>query len=173
MTGDAQSAQHELYHTGLKNAHALETQAVQILSRQVERLENYPEMEARLRQHIDESKQQATRLEQILHRHGTDSSSLKDFVVGLVGNAAAIGHMPMQDEVLKNTMTNYAFEHMEIAAYTSLIAMAQAVGDTEAVPVLQQSMQEEIDTAKFIEGQIAPTTLTYMQREAAGDKAGV
>jgi len=38
MTGDAQSTQEELYHNGLKNAHALESQAVQILSRQVERL---------------------------------------------------------------------------------------------------------------------------------------
>ncbi len=173
MTGDAQTTQHELYHTGLKNAHALETQAVQILSRQVERLENYPEMEARLRLHIDESKQQAVRLEQILHRHGTDSSSLKDFVTGLVGNFAALGHVPMQDEVLKNTFSNYAFEHMEIAAYTSLIAMADAVGDSEAVPVLKQSLEEEVATAKFIEGQITPVTLTYMQREAMGEKAGV
>lgn len=173
MTGDAHSTQEELYHTGLKNAHALESQAVQILSRQVERLQHYPEMEARLRQHIDESKAQATRLEEILHRHGTDSSAVKDAVTGLMGNLAALGHMPMQDEILKNTFANYAFEHMEIAAYKSLITMAEAAGDTASVPALTQSLSEEIATAQFIETQIAPTTLRYMQLTSAGETAGV
>jgi len=173
MTGDAQSTQEELYHNGLKNAHALESQAVQILSRQVERLQHYPEMEARLRQHIDESKAQATRLEEILHRHGTDSSAVKDAVTGLMGNLAALSHAPMQDEILKNTFANYAFEHMEIAAYKSLITMAEVAGDTASVPALTQSLNEEIATAEFIETQIAPTTMRYMQLTAAGETAGV
>lgn len=68
MTGDAHSTRgKELYPTGLKNAHALESQAVQILSRQVERLQGYPEMQARLCQHMDEGKALATRLEETLH----------------------------------------------------------------------------------------------------------
>ena len=173
MSGDAHTVQHELYHTGLRNAHALETQAVQILSRQVERMEHYPVMEARLRQHITESEAQARRLDAIMTRHGTDSSTLKDMVTGLAGNLMAAAHIPMQDEILKNTLTNYGFEHTEIAAYKSLIAMAKRIGDTEAIPHLQQSLDEEIDTAKFIEGQIENITLTYMEREAAGKTAGV
>ena len=34
----------DIYVTGLRNAHALEAQADQLLSRQVERIENYPAM---------------------------------------------------------------------------------------------------------------------------------
>ncbi len=34
-----------IYVTALKNAHAVELQALQIMERQVERLERYPEME--------------------------------------------------------------------------------------------------------------------------------
>jgi len=45
-----------IYITGLQNAHAMETQAIQLLTRQVERQENYPELEARMRLHLDESK---------------------------------------------------------------------------------------------------------------------
>ena len=71
---DANATLREIYITGLKNAHAIETQAVELLSRQVERLQNYPEMEARARQHIDESKAQAQRLEEILHGLGSDYS---------------------------------------------------------------------------------------------------
>lgn len=170
---DANATMRDTYITGLKNAHALENQAVQILSRQVERMENYPEMEARLRQHIDESKVQAQRLEEILHGLNSDYSSVKDAVTGLMGNLAALAHAPMQDEIIKNTFANYAFEHFEIASYKSLISMSELVGHTAVIPLLNQSMSEEIDTAKFIEVHIASTTQRYMQREAAGQTAGV
>jgi ferritin-like metal-binding protein YciE len=163
----------ETYITGLKNAHALEKQAVQLLSRQEERLEHYPDQLQMIRTHIRESEIQAERLEQILERHGTSHSALKDFVTPLTGNLAALAHAPMQDEILKNTFANYAFEHFEIAAYKSLIALAQDVGDAQSIPMLQQSMEEEIKTAKLIEATIEKVTLQYAHREAAGQTAGV
>jgi ferritin-like metal-binding protein YciE len=58
----------------------------------VERLESYPVMEQRLRQHIGKSRRQAARLEEILQILGTSHSSLKDVVTGLMGNLAAMGH---------------------------------------------------------------------------------
>ena len=163
----------DTYITGLKNAHALETQAVQLLSRQLERIESYPEMAAKLREHLAESEEQAKRLEQLLERHGTSHSMLKDFVTGLTGNISALAHAPMQDEVIKNTFANFAFEHFEIAAYRSLIALAEAAGDTQAVPVLRQSLAEEEKTAQWIGERIEKITLEYAQREAAGMKAGI
>lgn len=163
----------DTYITGLKNAHALEKQAVQLLSRQEERLENYPDQLQLIRTHIRESEIQADRLMQILERHGTSNSALKDFVTQMSGNLAAFAHAPMQDEILKNTFANYAFEHFEIAAYKSLIALAQDVGDQQAIPLLQQSMEEEIKTAKLIEQSIEKVTLQYAHREAQGMTAGV
>ena len=170
---DASSKKRDLYLTGVRNLHAAENQAVQQLSRQVERLENYPELESRLRQHIDESKEQAARLEAILKRHDADTSGIKEAVTGAVGNVLAAVHSVMQDEVLKNHFTNYGYENYEVAAYTSLIAMAEAVGDARAVPVLQKSLLEERDTAEFLERMIGPVTLKYMELEAMGAKAGV
>jgi len=40
-----------LYAVALRNTHALEMQALQIMERQVERIQNYPEMETILRRH--------------------------------------------------------------------------------------------------------------------------
>jgi ferritin-like metal-binding protein YciE len=45
-------AAREIFVTGLRNTHGLELQALQIMNRQVERLENYPEVEQGLRRHI-------------------------------------------------------------------------------------------------------------------------
>ncbi len=163
----------ETYITGLKNAHALESQAIQLLRRQVERLENYPEMSAKIEQHIAESEMQQQRLEQLLERHGTSHSSLKDFVTGMMGNVAAMAHAPMQDEVVKNTFANYAFEHFEIATYRALIALAQAVGAEGDVSTLQESLAEEERMAEWIGQRIEQVVLEYAQREESGQTAGV
>ncbi len=163
----------DTYITGLVNAHALENQAVSILSRQVERLESYPEMSDQLRMHIDESKVQAQRLEEILQSLGTSHSSLKDLVTSFTGNMAALAHTPMQDEVMKNTFANFAFEHFEIAAYRSLLTMAELAGDNSSPKLLQQSLNEEIRMAKWIEDNLEATTRKYVQLSAAGQKAGI
>ncbi|MFL5171806.1 MAG: DUF892 family protein, partial [Microvirga sp.] len=40
-----------IFITGVQNAHALEKEALQLMQRQVERFENYPEMSQILRTH--------------------------------------------------------------------------------------------------------------------------
>ncbi|NGM20713.1 ferritin-like domain-containing protein [Roseomonas stagni] len=163
----------DIYITGLTNAHALEAQAIQLINRQVERIENYPEMRERLRLHGEESKRQQERLAQILDGLGTSPSGLKDLGTSLMGNMAAIGHALAPDEVIKNSFANFAFEHMEIASYRSLLTMAQAAGDTGAPRLLEQSLQEEIAMARWIEDNLEATTRRYMQRETAGQTSGI
>ena len=142
------------YLTGLRNAHALENEALQIMGRQVERLSKYPEMEARLRQHIDETKGQQERVAAIMETHGTDSSTIKDAVQALMGNVAALGHSMAVDDILKNSFANYAFGSFEVASYTSLIAMAGQVGDQAAVSALDQSLRQEIAMQEWLADQM-------------------
>ena len=173
MDGDAQGNRlHEIYHTGIRNLHALEQTAIELSERQVERLEHYPEMKARLAKHHGESQEQARRLVAIMERHQISPNTLKTTAASAMGNVAAALHVPAQDEVLKNTFANYAFEHQEIAAYTSLIAMAEQVGDVAAVAPLKQSLAEEQAMADFIREQIVPTTSRYMELSGAGVTAG-
>ncbi|QFU14939.1 ferritin-like domain-containing protein [Microvirga thermotolerans] len=160
-----------IFVTGLQNAHALEKEAVQLMSRQLERLENYPEMSDILRRHMQETEQQIRRLDEMLHTFGEDRSLLKDVATQFMANLAAAGHMPMADEILKNTFANHAFENFEIAAYMSLIAMAEASGYGRFVPALQETLREEQNAAQAIRDQIEPITRKYLMREAQGLKA--
>jgi ferritin-like metal-binding protein YciE len=82
-------------------------------------------------------------------------------------------HIPPSDEILKNTFANFAFEHQEIAAYTSLIAMAEKLGDTDSVAPLRQSLDEEQAMAKWIGDHIVPTTRRFMELTEMGAKADV
>jgi ferritin-like metal-binding protein YciE len=160
-----------IFVTGLQNAHAVEKEAIQLMSRQLERFENYPEVSELLRNHLRETEEQVRRLDEILHTFGEDRSLLKDMATQFMANMAAAGHMPMADEVLKNTFANHAFEHFEIASYKSLIAMADAAGYQTFIPALKQSLGEEEKTAQLIYDSIETITLKYLTREAQGLKA--
>src|SRR5919112_110451 len=161
----------EIYTTGLKNAHALEQQALQLMQRQVERYDRYPEMRQRLEQHIRETEGQIGRLEELMHGMGTDRSALKDWATSIMGNLAAIGHAIMPDEILKNTFSNLAFENFEIASYTSLIAMAEATGNSGHVPTLRQTLNEEERMATWIRENTPAISLKYLQLSEQGAKA--
>jgi len=163
----------DIYIVGLRNQHAVENQAVELLERQVGRLENYPEMRERMRLHIEESKEQARRLEELLSSLGTSESTLKDTMMSLAGNVMAIGHSTATDEVVKNTFANFAFEHYEIAAYKSLLVLAASISHAAGKSLLETSLKEEQAMADWIEQQIGATTLRYVERTAAGETAGV
>jgi len=163
----------DIYITGLRNQHAVENQAIELLERQVGRLENYPEMEERMRRHIEESREQARRLEDLLGQHDTSHSSMKDTVMSLVGNMAALGHSAAPDEVVKNTFANFAFEHYEIASYKSLLVLADLAGHGAGTTALQTSLREELDMATWIADHIDSTVRRYVERSAANVTAGV
>jgi ferritin-like metal-binding protein YciE len=160
-----------IFVTALRNTHALETEALQIMNRQVERLERYPEMEQKLRQHIRETEDQQRRIEEALHSLGEDRSLLKEAVMGFMGNLAALAHTPAGDEILKNTFANHAFENYEIAAYKSLITITEAAGQSRFVTGFQQSLREEESMARFIYENVEAITRKYLTLEAQGAKA--
>lgn len=170
---DTQNQGMELLLTGLKNQHAVENQAISLLSRQVERLQSYPDMEARMRQHIEESKVQEQRLEEILASFNSSHSTMKDAGLSLSGNMAALMHSVAPDEVIKNTFANYAFEHFEIAAYRSLLTLCDATGQTSGKAALQQSLNEEMAMARWIDEHLEETTQRYLQRLNSGLRADV
>lgn len=163
----------EIFETGLRNQHAVEHQAIELLERQIGRLENYPEMAERMRLHLEESKEQALRLEELLSDLGTSSSMLKDAAMSLAGNVAALMHMTAPDEVLKNSFANFAFEHYEIAAYKSLLILSDIYGHGAAASALQKSLEEELAMAKWLDEHLATTTRTFASRSEAGLTAGV
>ena len=153
----------ELFVTGLRNAHAMENQAHEMLERQVDRMGDYPELQARLRDHLRETKEQLKRLEQCLSGLGETTSTMKDTVMAFGANIAAMGHAIAPDEVLKNTFANSGLEAYEIATYKSLLRMADTA-DPKAAEVLRQSLAEEEKMAKWVSDSVDGITLEYMRK---------
>jgi ferritin-like metal-binding protein YciE len=159
-----------IFITALRNTHALEQEALQIMERQVERIQNYPEVKQMLSRHIEETHGQRRRIEEVLSALGESTSTLKETVLGFVGNLAALAHLPAQDEILKNTFANHAFENYEIAAYKSLIAIAEAAGHAN-LSGFQQSLKEEQAMAQWLSENVEPITRQYLTLSQEGTGA--
>ncbi|HVX75534.1 MAG TPA: ferritin-like domain-containing protein [Bradyrhizobium sp.] len=160
----------DLFIVGLRNAHAMEVQARELMERQSERLDDYPEVKSKVSAHLQETNEQLRRLEQCLEDCGESTSSLKDTTQSLAANMQAMMHSMAGDEILKNTFANEAFENFEIAAYKSLLTLCRAAGVEAAKSPLEQSLREEERMASWIDSNVEKITMEYLghqQREAA------
>lgn len=150
----------DLFVVGLRNAHAVEKQALSIMEPQLSRIENYPEVADQLRKHIEETHGQIARLDEILAGFDSSSSGLKDMALSMTGGMAALAHTVAGDEILKNSFANYAFEHFEMASYKSLITLAED-GGFGSISLLKQSLGEEERMAQWIDEALPTITRRY------------
>ncbi|WP_398472848.1 ferritin-like domain-containing protein [Tardiphaga sp.] len=157
----------DIYVTGLRNAHAMEIQARELMERQSERMDDYPEVKAKLTMHLAETKEQLARLESCLQDLAEDNSTLKDTAQSVMANFMAMFHAAAPDEILKNTFANNAFENFEIAAYKSLISMAEAAGQPKAKEILQRSLDEEQKMADWVRDNVEKLTSAYLAKATA------
>ncbi|QQR38661.1 ferritin-like domain-containing protein [Devosia rhizoryzae] len=161
----------DIFVDGLRNAHAMENQALSIMKPQLSRIENYPEVRQMLERHIAETEGQIQRLEQVLDDLGESKSALKDFGLSVAGTMASLGHTVAPDEIVKNSFANFAFENFEIAAYKSLIALATQSNNTRAVELLEMNLDEELAMADWLDQNIEAVTLQYAALREAGEQA--
>src|SRR5918998_1082082 len=109
----------------LRDAHAAEEQAETMLSGVAGRIENYPQLKARLEQHLQETKRHAELVRGCIERRGGSTSMIKDAGAKMIAMGQAMSGMFVGDEVMKGTIANAAFEAMEISSYRILIATAE------------------------------------------------
>jgi ferritin-like metal-binding protein YciE len=158
----------------LRDAHAMEQQAEQMLKAQAGRIEHYPELKARLESHLQETLGQQQLLEQCIQRLDGSPSVLKDMAGKMAAFAQAAGGMTQSDEVVKGAIAGYVFENLEIACYTSLIAAAREAADGETERVCQQILEQEKAMSAWMLNNLPSVTRSFLGRDATpGEKAKI
>lgn len=150
----------------LRDAHAMEEQADKMLNAQADRLEHYPELRARIVQHIEETRWQRSVLDEILARRDISNSVVKDMGAKLMAFGQSVGGMTVSDEVVKGAMAGYVFENLEIATYTSLIAAAKAAGDSATAASCEQILVQEKAMAAWLLEHLPQVTQAFLTRSA-------
>ena len=160
-----------LFVDGLRNAHALQKNCREMLERQVDRLEQYPVVEARLRDHLRDKDAQMQRLENILSQVDESPSAFKDAAASIGGAVSSLMTAPMSDEILKNSAANYAMANLEIATYESLLVLGEAAGQVDAIRTLQTSLSEERAMANWLAEHMRETAVMYLKLRSQGQQA--
>ncbi len=89
----------------------------------------------------------------------------------MAGTVGTTVHGMFQDETLKNLYAGYAYQYEQIAAYRSLITIAESAGETAHVSAFRESVQEEEQAAQAVAGLIEPVTRRYVELTTSGEKA--
>jgi ferritin-like metal-binding protein YciE len=128
----------------------------------------------RLRAHLTETKSHARQLERRIKQLGGDGPQLIDKVAGqAVAKAVSLAKGPLHtvrgtsdaEKMLKNAKTEYFNEHEEIATYTAIEALAEAVNDKETAKLARAIRREEERMASFLEKQIPVLTKAVVTEE--------
>ena len=155
----------------LRDAHAMEQQAEQMLRAQSGRLEHYPELKARIDQHLEETLGQQKLVAECIERLGGSTSVMKDLTGKIMAFGQAVGGMTQTDEVVKGANMSYVFENLEIASYTALIAAADRCGDMATKAACERILPQEQAMAQWLLEHIPMITAQYLERSAAGMEA--
>jgi ferritin-like metal-binding protein YciE len=139
----------------LQDAHAIEAQALQLLE-QAPAIAGEPELRKVFEDHLEETRSQQTAIAARLEARGAQPSRFKNVLlrIGGVNLGGFFGAQP--DTPAKLAGFAFAFEHLEIGAYSQLRLVAQRAGDEETARVVERILGEERAAAAAIRAQFEP-----------------
>jgi ferritin-like metal-binding protein YciE len=139
----------------LADAHAIEAQAVQLLSLGPSIAGQF-KLAGVLSMHLEETRAQQEAVRERLRQRGGRPSRFKDIALrgGGVNVGGFFGAQP--DTPAKLAGFAFAFEHLEIASYELLKRVAQRAGDEETVALAERILAEERAAAEAVREQFEP-----------------
>lgn len=152
------------YLAWLREAHAMERQSFTMLQDMTSKMEDYPRLRARLREHLRETEGQLSALAKLLGRKGAETSLVKDATGQVTAFTRSMSDIFTGEEVVQGTLASYTFENLEIASYRILITAAEQLGDAEAVEVFQRSLAQEEAMADWLASHSGEITRSYLSR---------
>jgi ferritin-like metal-binding protein YciE len=127
----------------------------------------------RLREHLTETKRHAREVQRRIKQLGGTAETISlpgpdrveeaaQAVLGGAQKAVALAQGPLhalrgtgeEEKQLKNAKTEFASEAEEIATYTAIATLAEALGDRETVSLARAILREEVRMSTFLEREI-------------------
>src|ERR1700733_12433860 len=143
-----QSELKELYIDELKDIYSAETQLVKALPKMAKAAAS-EELRSGFEEHLEQTKGHVSRLEQIFQALSEKPTGKKCMgMQGLIKEGGEAAGEDYVDDAKDAALIGAAqrVEHYEIAAYGTVRAMAEKLGEDKAVQLLSQTLQEEKDT---------------------------
>lgn len=135
----------DLFVHTLKDIYYAENQIVKSLPSMISKATD-PQLKAGFETHLNETKNQIKRLEQVFQQHGVKASAVNcPAIDGILKEAeeitAEVGDKSVLDAAL--VAAAQAVEHYEITRYGTLVAWAKQLGRPDCASLLQKNLEEE------------------------------
>jgi ferritin-like metal-binding protein YciE len=163
----------DLFLHELSDAMSAEQQILKMLP-ELQKESQHPEIKQALQHHEEETKQQVQNLNLVFEQLGAKPEQTTCYAVkGLGEEHKALHKEKPSPEVLEMANLGGAAktEHYEIAAYTGLLEKARAMGQTQAVQLLQQNLAQEQTMLRQVE-QIGQQLTQQMAATAGASSTG-
>jgi ferritin-like metal-binding protein YciE len=144
FTKDIETMDDLLLH-GLKDIYYAENQIVKSLPKLIDKATNR-DLKRGLQDHLEETKNQVTRLDQVFKKLGQEAKGVKCLAIdGLISEADEVAGDVADKDVLDAAIAGsaQAVEHYEIARYGTLIAWAESLGHDDIIRLLNTNLNEE------------------------------
>lgn len=152
----------------LTDAHAMELSIAKVLENHRDDAKDHPQIRAQDEKHLAETRRHAEQVERCLELLGAEKpSAMKNMMGKAMGKMQGAMSGPFGDEIMKNCLSDYAAEHMEIACYKSLQIAADELGENEISRICGQILREEEAMAQWLEDHLPEVTRMSLHQAPA------
>lgn len=154
----------DLFVHDLQDIHDAETQLIEALPKMAQHASS-PQLQQALHKHLEQTRRQRDRLEQVMSRVGTSPNGVRcKGMEGLIREGEDVLRQQGDPDVLDAAIIGAAqkVEHYEMAAYGTARTFARMLGEREAAGMLQQTLDEEGNTDK----ELTMIAESHINREA-------
>jgi ferritin-like metal-binding protein YciE len=145
---------HDAFIDELRDTYDAEKQLTKALTKLAKTATN-PQLRQAFETHLEETHGHVERLEQVFESLDEKVRGKHcDGIAGIIEEGKSIMEEDFDEETMDACLiaAGQRAEHYEMAAYGTLIAWAQAMGHTEAIRLLQQTLNEEKAADKKLSG---------------------
>src|SRR5688572_15036011 len=141
----AEGTLHDAFVQELRDTYDAEKQLTKALPKMAKAASS-PDLKAAFQTHLEETREQIARLEEVFASLDEKVRGKHcDGIAGIIEEGKAAMEEDYDDSTLDACLIagGQRAEHYEMAAYGTLVAWAQTLGLTEAVDLLQRTLEEE------------------------------
>jgi ferritin-like metal-binding protein YciE len=136
------TAVEELLVKHLDQAYAMEQTVSKLLDGMI-RTTSDPSVKSALETHKEQTEQHAEKVKRCLEGYGESPSTMREALGALTALMKAPADLLRGEQEMRNARDGFATEHLEIATYRVIEALAKAADDKQALQVARENAADE------------------------------
>jgi ferritin-like metal-binding protein YciE len=155
----------EMIIAWLNDAHGMEQSLTHVMENHAKDAKDHPTLQSGIQQHLEETRRHAEMVKGEIERLGGSTSAIKSAMSHVMGMGQSVSTGMAKDELVKNALSDYAAEHMEIASYRALQAAANEIGDQQLARTCETIIADELAMVQFLEQNLPIVVSMTLQQE--------